>query len=1053
MLRNDKEVCVSLCICNWSRVLLFVLGLTTTTTTTVHSFLVPQPRAPCYRPTFTTTSSGWRHASTILGNDEYNDINDEEEDDDDDEYYDDFAQEADVLDDDAPGEDSSNDPIAASKEQAISALSQPKQQQQQQQQQQQAPNKNTTIAATTETTTTTTTLASKGRQQQQRRRRNRPTRSNNEKRNSGGANMRQNRKGSLPPPPPVTKQQQQQQQQQRNGSSSSLLPPPLPSLQSNDMNEISTGLSSWEEFLGKSTTVNSSSNNSSSNNNSENDQLPSIADLFPTDIAPSGDKGPRRNNNNNKKSSLSKSSPKATSSSSSSSSSLSTIQSLDGVLPVSELFYRSTQALSETEKEGTDDEELPFSAEQSDDLTTRGNKIKVRKNNKNNNNNSKMEGGPKPKRRRNKPRQPMDRKMVRRGMEMLVGGVPINADPPQRSFELIYRNLSNDQPPQPQQDWTNIITSNSRDFGPLLCQRTVNDVSLVEKGLYCEYFVDVAMKWDICPQDLRDIAKKHILNRPATTTGMVGSYAELLNGISNENGNNQKEEEEDADPKESSSVSPAESLDTERGLRGIQGSQAPLKSKSRKSALDADSPLMFRFSIGVTKEELLSGDEDSNVLVHVLLETIDYVVKSNLPQTIELREDSIYLKDADGGATHVSMNFHFETTNNADDRLSLSNKINNAMMQALNDGTFALAMARVARKETRWPDYIRDRVVEECLMFDEEEEEEEEEEDAVDDEDDFEDSIFSGNVAVNKPLQARSTTTPPRDDIFMDGGDEGVFFDFSEKNVENAPFQGAIGPLLQDAAVQRALQRQPRVIVIGDVHGCIDELQALLRQCDYQPGDLVLFLGDLVCKGPDSISVVQMAREIGAVGVRGNHDFEVVRWHQAIQSGKLWPLMCSNQIVSVSCLDTGVEPPVVGSEHFHIASCLSRADMKWLYSLPWYIASNDLKALFVHAGFVAGIRLAKQNPRLMMNMRSILPDGTVTSKFFSNWPWARLWDGPQTVFFGHDADRGLQQYEHALGLDTGCVYGGRLTACILPERRLVSVNAKREYFKYRRKKY
>jgi hypothetical protein len=49
----------------------------------------------------------------------------------------------------------------------------------------------------------------------------------------------------------------------------------------------------------------------------------------------------------------------------------------------------------------------------------------------------------------------------------------------------------------------------------------------------------------------------------------------------------------------------------------------------------------------------------------------------------------------------------------------------------------------------------------------------------------------------------------------------------------------------------------------GDVHGCIDELQALLRRCCFQPGDLVVFLGDLVSKGPDSLSVVQMAREIG----------------------------------------------------------------------------------------------------------------------------------------------------------------------------------------------
>lgn len=63
---------------------------------------------------------------------------------------------------------------------------------------------------------------------------------------------------------------------------------------------------------------------------------------------------------------------------------------------------------------------------------------------------------------------------------------------------------------------------------------------------------------------------------------------------------------------------------------------------------------------------------------------------------------------------------------------------------------------------------------------------------------------------------------------------------------------------------------------------------------------------------------------------------------------------------------------MIGSEHFHIANGLSKADLKWMYSLPWYISSKELNSLFVHAGFVSGIRLGKQNPRLMMNMRYVV---------------------------------------------------------------------------------
>ena len=68
-----------------------------------------------------------------------------------------------------------------------------------------------------------------------------------------------------------------------------------------------------------------------------------------------------------------------------------------------------------------------------------------------------------------------------------------------------------------------------------------------------------------------------------------------------------------------------------------------------------------------------------------------------------------------------------------------------------------------------------------------------------------------------------------------------------------------------------------RVLCIGDVHGCIDELCDLLRQVNYKPWDTVLFLGDLVAKGPSSIDVIRLAMDIGALAVRGNHDHEVIK--------------------------------------------------------------------------------------------------------------------------------------------------------------------------------
>jgi len=68
-----------------------------------------------------------------------------------------------------------------------------------------------------------------------------------------------------------------------------------------------------------------------------------------------------------------------------------------------------------------------------------------------------------------------------------------------------------------------------------------------------------------------------------------------------------------------------------------------------------------------------------------------------------------------------------------------------------------------------------------------------------------------------------------------------------------------------------------RTIVVGDVHGCADELQDLLRACGYARGDRVVMVGDVVAKGPDSQAVVQWLRENGGQSVLGNHDAHALK--------------------------------------------------------------------------------------------------------------------------------------------------------------------------------
>ncbi len=212
-----------------------------------------------------------------------------------------------------------------------------------------------------------------------------------------------------------------------------------------------------------------------------------------------------------------------------------------------------------------------------------------------------------------------------------------------------------------------------------------------------------------------------------------------------------------------------------------------------------------------------------------------------------------------------------------------------------------------------------------------------------------------------------------------------------------------------------AVLSAPRTFVVGDVHGCIDELEELLRDAGVTSADRLVLAGDLVAKGPDSQAVVQLARERGALSVRGNHDAHVLKARRGQELKK---------------------------QHARVASSLGELDWRYLEAAPSWRELPDAQAVIVHAGLLPGVPLGQQPNHLLLNLRSFDDDGEPSTRVEGT-PWAQHWKGPQFVVFGHDAVRGLQRHPLALGLDTGCVYGKRLTGVWLEERRLVSVSAHR----------
>ena len=229
--------------------------------------------------------------------------------------------------------------------------------------------------------------------------------------------------------------------------------------------------------------------------------------------------------------------------------------------------------------------------------------------------------------------------------------------------------------------------------------------------------------------------------------------------------------------------------------------------------------------------------------------------------------------------------------------------------------------------------------------------------------------------------------------------------------------------------------------IIGDVHGCGDELESLLGLLGYAPdadgvwrhpqGRKAVFVGDLVDRGPRIVEVLKLvmaAEKAGAaIVVPGNHDMKLMR-----------KLRGRNVQVTHGLQDSldqlGAEP-----EAFH------REVADFIDDLVSHYVLDDGKLVVAHAGMKE-----EMQGRGSGKVRDFALFGETTGETDEfglpvRYNWAAEYRGRAMVVYGHTPVPESEWLNRTINLDTGCVFGGKLTALRYPEKELVSVPAAREY--------
>jgi len=227
-----------------------------------------------------------------------------------------------------------------------------------------------------------------------------------------------------------------------------------------------------------------------------------------------------------------------------------------------------------------------------------------------------------------------------------------------------------------------------------------------------------------------------------------------------------------------------------------------------------------------------------------------------------------------------------------------------------------------------------------------------------------------------------------------------------------------------------------RIIIIGDLHGCLEEVQLLLDKIAYNTEhDRLIFVGDLVDRGPASAECVKFLREVGAETIRGNHDDKYIRFNKHTQKEK-------------QSFNTGKKyknPMVFNEKQMEIFHKLSEEDFIWLENAPNFIFLSESNLLAVHAGINPQFNPLEQSERTYRHCRYVDNTTKTMVSLDNNYQkpvnssfWSLFYSGSVDIVYGHHVVSLKEpriDYNNfsarTIGIDTGCCFNGYLTALII----------------------